>query len=155
MKNLKNAALLKITNLQMFFWSTQSNEGIFPMEQCVTFGSSEGAVKVFTVFFLISVYFIPLIIMVFTYSHILVIIIRKTSNNGKPSFFATSLVWKWFLFQHWLMLLIQDLNGVILAVLSLKLTKLGTKVKMSMSRKLAIMWISIKPNPRLWGWLYA
>ena len=44
----------------------------------MTFGSDERVVTAFTMFFLVTVYFIPLIVMVVTYSRILAAIIKQT-----------------------------------------------------------------------------
>lgn len=65
---------------QAFMWNTQPAPKSPNMEQCVTFGSDPMAVTGFTLFFLTTVYFIPLIIMVFTYSRILSTIIKQSSD---------------------------------------------------------------------------
>lgn len=57
-------------------------------EQCVTFGSDPRAVTAFTLFFLTTVYFIPLLVMVVTYSRILATIIRQSDFRQRE--FRTS-----------------------------------------------------------------
>ena len=66
---------------QTVMWSTRPDPDRPDREQCVTFGSNPQAVKAFTIFFLTTVYFIPLFIMVFAYSRILLTIIRKANVN--------------------------------------------------------------------------
>ena len=68
---------------QVYFWSTESRKDFYPNEQCVTFGSSDNAVKGFTIFYLIGVYFIPVIIMSISYSHILYTIIVRTYQGPR------------------------------------------------------------------------
>ena len=63
---------------QTIIWHTQPAPGTPDLEQCVTFGSDARLVTAFTMFFLVTVYFIPLIVMVVTYSRILATIIRQT-----------------------------------------------------------------------------
>ncbi|TRY67473.1 hypothetical protein TCAL_05353 [Tigriopus californicus] len=65
---------------QAFIWNTEPAPNTPNMEQCVTFGSDTMVVTGFTLFFLTTVYFIPLIIMVFTYSRILSTIIKQSSD---------------------------------------------------------------------------
>ena len=70
----------------MFIWNTQSAPDSPEQEQCVTFGSDPRAITAFTVFFLVTVYFIPLIIMVFTYSRILHTIVKQSDfRQGKDT----------------------------------------------------------------------
>ena len=64
--------------MQAFMWNTQPAPKMPDLEQCVTFGSDPTAVTAFTVFFLVTVYFVPLLVMVFTYSRILSTIIKQS-----------------------------------------------------------------------------
>ena len=59
-------------------WNTQPSPNNPTSEQCVTFGSDPRAIAAFTLFFLVTVYFIPLVIMVVCYSRILGAIVKQS-----------------------------------------------------------------------------
>jgi hypothetical protein len=52
----------------LFTWSTHPDPDTPENEQCVTFGAHPNTVKAFSFFFLATVYFIPLVVMIVAYT---------------------------------------------------------------------------------------
>ncbi len=72
--------LLCLSNFQLFVWDARPAPNSPAHFQCVSFGSDPRLVTTFTLFFLITVYFVPLLVMIFTYSRILAAIVRQSSG---------------------------------------------------------------------------
>jgi hypothetical protein len=68
----------------LFTWSTHPDPDTPDSEQCVTFGSHPNTVKAFSFFFLATVYFIPLVVMIVAYTRILVTIVKKSKIIKSP-----------------------------------------------------------------------